>query len=122
MFPVDFRKYTIPALLSGYEQNGDYKEFVSVPLLTFMEKTKNSGYLRIAPPFVYMDSQKQHDNLHTKKIHTIDTKMPKKWDVVEENDIYAALGLFYRGKIAFHVAKEILFRYLGKIAECCFIF
>ena len=104
----DFRKYTIPALLSGYERNGDYKEFVSVPLLTFMEKTKNSGYLRIAPPFVYMDSQKQHDNLHTKKIHTIDTKMPKKWDVVEENDIYAALGLFYRGKIAFHVAKGTL--------------
>ncbi|MBQ9770344.1 MAG: hypothetical protein IJW23_00820 [Lentisphaeria bacterium] len=102
----NYRSYAFPALLTGYEQIGNSKSFFSLPILTFMNKEENSEYLRIAPPFIYMDSLKRNKNAHTKRVHSHTTKMAKTWDVVEEKDIYAACGLFYRGKVAFHVAKK----------------
>ena len=100
------RTYIYSALLTRYKTTGSSAEFGCIPLLTFARKTPDNSYLRIVPPLVYMDSFSRDRDVHTKRIHSSDTKMAKKWDVVEEMDMYAALGLFYRGKIAFHVAKQ----------------
>ena len=102
----NYRRYTFPVLLSYYKFNGDKTEFGSVPILTFMMKSKPYEYFRIFPPFVYMDSRKTRPDIYTKLIHSNTAKMAESWNVVEEQDTYAACGLFYRGKIAFHVAKK----------------
>lgn len=100
------RSYIYPALLTQYKTNPNRTNFWSLPILTFVNQTKDSSYVRVAPPFVYMQSSERNSAAHTKLIHSEKTKTASKWNVVEEEDRYVACGLFYQGKIAFHVAKK----------------
>lgn len=99
------RSYIFPALLTGYETHPHKKKFWSLPILTFVNKNDYSEFTGVFPPLVYMNSSKRDSGPYLKLIHSSTVKTPSKWNVVEENDLYAACGLFYRGKIAFHVAK-----------------
>ena len=101
-----YRNYFYPILLTRYKATGDSSNFWSIPIMTFVNKSKNSSFTGVFPPLVYMKSSERNPLGYSTKIYSSDTKMAEKWDVVEEEDLYAALGLFYRGRIAFNVAKK----------------
>ena len=99
------KNWIVPVLLTWGEETKEKKLFVSVPMLTFIQKTPNRGYTNIVPPLICwsdFELKKQID----KPIHASDCKWSGKHGVVEEINHYAALGLFYRGRHAFTVAKN----------------
>lgn len=98
-------KWVIPVLLSWGENSEKLKKFTSLPLLTFIKEEQNNGYTNIMPPLLVWSNFKKKDQLN-KPVHSNTCKWSGKHGVVEEKNQYAALGLFYRGRHAFTVAKE----------------
>lgn len=98
--------FIIPALLSGYDRNsnGDWN-WLSIPLLSGAAHNARRDYLRIMAPLVYSDSSQRREAPGL-FVHAADAKWPRdEKDNVESANTYAALGLFYRGKMKFLVAK-----------------
>ncbi|MBQ9088078.1 MAG: hypothetical protein IJY46_04775 [Lentisphaeria bacterium] len=106
-------------LLTGAENNanGDWKWF-SLPLLSGAAHNKSEDYKMIFPPFVYFNKTLRYDTVG-KYIHASDAKWPDNdYSVVGSTDIYAACGLFYRGKTRFLVARNGLnYKTLNKLTE-----
>ena len=92
-------------LMSGAEKNQKESRLVIIPLMTFSHQAKDDGSLAIFAPIGYWNNY-QHKERIDKKIYTSDTKWGDEHNVVSEENQYALLGLFYRGRQAFTVAKE----------------
>ncbi|MBR7107243.1 MAG: hypothetical protein IKC89_02385 [Lentisphaeria bacterium] len=103
----DSRDWFIFLLLTGAEYKANGKRmWVSIPLLSGSGHDKNEDYFYIAPPLVYWDHTLRHDAIG-KHIHSSTAKWPSsEKSAVGSTDIYAACGLFYRGKTRFLVAKD----------------
>ena len=100
------REWVIPLLLSGGEKhfNGDWM-WLSLPLLSGAGHNAKEDYFYVLPPLAYMNSTERFETIG-KYIHASNAKWSRyKSDNVEATDIYAACGLFYRGKVKFLVAK-----------------
>ena len=104
------REWVIPLLLSGGEKhfNGDWM-WLSLPLFSGAGHNAKEDYCYVLPPLAYMNSTERFETIG-KYIHASDAKWSRyKSDNIEATDIYAACGLFYRGKVKFLVAKPGLF-------------
>lgn len=102
----NYQSWFIFALLSGGEKytNGNWM-WVSLPLLSGAGHTPHEDYLYILPPFACVSKTKRYEMLG-KPIHASDAKWSNgKYANIESTDIYAACGLFYRGRVKFVVAK-----------------
>lgn len=101
----DKSKYVFPILLSGTSFSKDRSFFLSIPLLSWSERTSDKSAAAVLPPVIYWENSRKKSKLN-KKIYSSDCQWSGKYQTVEEINKYAALGLFYRGKFAFTVAKE----------------
>ena len=93
-------------LLSGGKsyESGNWK-WLSLLLLSGAGHNEYEDYINIIPPIAYMNKTRRSQD-RTKIIHSSDAKWSNgKSANIESTDIYAACGLFYRGKVKFYVAK-----------------
>lgn len=94
-------------LLSGGKHYADGRwSWLSLPLLSGAAHSEYKDYLNIVPPIGYMNKTVRNQD-RFKFIHSSDAKWSNgKFSNIESTDIYAACGLFYRGKVKFYVAKR----------------
>lgn len=112
LFPLLFldsspakKSWFSPLLLTGAEKNNSESRFTSIPLMTFSRTAKDDGYTAVVPPLGYWNNYENKKRID-KKIYSSGTKWADKHNVVGEENHYALLGLFYRGRHAFTVAKK----------------
>ena len=92
------------ATMTRYSKDKHGYNFWSLPLLTYVNKDENSSSFCIAPPLIWMDFTEKRERYFL-AIHSRDTKDTAAWQCADTADTFAGCGLFYRGKVAFFVAK-----------------
>ena len=101
----DSYNWLLPCLLTGWGKDSGESYFNSLPLMTFISRTKTEDKTTVLTPLVFYSKQ-FHRERSNYPVFSRETKDVPEGRCVELSDTYAACGLFYRGKFGFNIAKE----------------
>ncbi|MBR7131312.1 MAG: hypothetical protein IKC82_04915 [Lentisphaeria bacterium] len=104
-FTPEYSFYALPALMTWHRRSDSGSFFGSIPLLTFIHRSKTQNTATILSPLVYWQQEKLRERSE-QRIFSRETQRVKAWDCTVLNDLYIAGGLMYRGKFGFNIAKE----------------
>ncbi|MBE6355881.1 MAG: hypothetical protein E7058_02055 [Lentisphaerae bacterium] len=100
------RSYCVlPPLLTWWSREGGNRSFTSLPLLTWVDRSKNLDKTIIFTPLGYY-AKEQHRERSNYRILSREQIKAGEYECAELRDRYALCGLFYRGRFGFNVAKS----------------
>ncbi len=102
----DSTRWMIFPLLTRYSRDSGRTNFWSLPLMTFANKTPQTNYFGILPPFIFRSQTENKTNRIDCPIFSQDTKWVNEHQNIAFRSDYAACGLYYYGKDFFYVAKK----------------
>lgn len=95
----------IVPLLTWWDKSANHYRFNSLPLLTFIRRSQYEDYTVVFSPLAYYAKEYHRDRENYPVFNRNDQRVPE-YDCAELRDQYAGLGLFYRGRFGFNVAKR----------------
>ncbi|MBR2720257.1 MAG: hypothetical protein IKB74_02880 [Lentisphaeria bacterium] len=100
----DYSRGAVIPLLTWWKKSSNYSHFSSLPLMTFISREKSEESTVIFSPLTYY-AKMHHLDREDYPVYPASCQRVAEYDCAELNDRYAALGLFYRGRFGFNVAK-----------------
>ncbi len=100
----DYSRGAVIPLLTWWKKGSNYSHFNSLPLMTFISRDKSEESTVIFSPLTYY-AKTHHRDREDYPVYPASCQRVAEYDCAELNDRYAALGLFYRGRFGFNVAK-----------------
>lgn len=97
--------WAVPALLTWSRSGKCESAFFSLPLLTYVKRSPEKDVSTILPPIIWY-SKSERVEWTKKRIYPRASLWADEKDMVELENDYAALGLYYHGRDAFLVARD----------------
>ncbi|MBQ4107695.1 MAG: hypothetical protein IJC73_09005 [Lentisphaeria bacterium] len=100
----DDSSWVLPSLLTWWNHRGRKYTFNSLPLMTFLSRSPAEDQSIVFSPLAYYAKTLRRSRPDYPVFHRQAFNAPER-DCAEQRDIYAACGLFYRGRFGFNIAK-----------------